>query len=78
MHTCLGANPLAECCVAQLYTDVSKQKEFRMFKKIWSFLTAVGQWWMETQQLRTRMILERQGVKFDQHGNVVGCNHHVV
>jgi hypothetical protein len=78
MHTCLGANPLAECCVAQLYTDMSKQKEFRMFKKIWSVLAAVGNWWIQTQQLRTRMILQREGVRFDSDGNVVGYNRHVL
>jgi hypothetical protein len=78
MHTCPGLNPLAECCVAQLYTDVSKQKEFRMFKKIWGVLAAVGNWWIQTQQLRTRMILQREGVRFDSDGNVVGYNRHVL
>ncbi len=49
-----------------------------MFKKIWSVLAAVGNWWIQTQQLRTRMILQREGVRFDSDGNVVGYNRHVL
>ncbi len=49
-----------------------------MFKKIWGVLAAVGNWWIQTQQLRTRMILQREGVRFDSDGNVVGYNRHVL